>query len=333
MIRRPITLFTGQWSDLPLTKVCEIASELGFDGLEIACRPEHLEPSRWRDSAYVSGRREILARHGLGVWTIANGRSGQATTDDPIDERHRGIVPRHVWGEGEPERVRARAAKELEDTARMAAALGAKTVVGFTGSPVWKHLAMFPPPSASDIEYGYELFAQRWNPILDTFEEQGVRFALEVHPGQIAFDFYTAQQTLKALDYRESFGFNWDPSHLVWQGLNPEGFLWEFRDRVFHVDAKDTLMRPEDGRSSILGSLLPWSDPRRLWAFTTAGHGQVRWREALHALDGVGSVGPISVEWEDPAMDRVASAREALSYLRQLETQRPSVQFDDVLRA
>ena len=179
------------------------------------------------DPAYIRGRREILEKHGLQVFAISNHLTGQAVCDDPIDERHRGILSARVWGDGEPEGVRQRAAEAMQVTARAAATLGVPTVVRFTGSKIWKTVAMFPPVPESMVDDGYRDFADRWNPILDVFDEVGVRFAHEVHPSEIAYDYWTAVRALEAVGRREAFGLNWDPSHFVWQDLDPVGFLWE----------------------------------------------------------------------------------------------------------
>ena len=182
---RPITLFTGQWADLPFEEVARLAASWGYDGLEIACWGDHLDPTRGAtNDAYIAGRKEILDRHGLKVFAISNHLKGQAVCDDPIDARHRDILPDSVWGDGDPEGVRERAAEEMKNTARTAARLGVDTVVGFTGSSIWKYVAMFPPVSQQLVDAGYEDFANRWNPILDVFDEVGVRFAHEVHPSE-----------------------------------------------------------------------------------------------------------------------------------------------------
>src|SRR5690606_24772253 len=217
---RPVTLFTGQWADLPFEEVCRLASEWGYDGLEIACWGDHFEVDKaLADDSYIPRKLETLEKYNLKVWTISNHLVGQAVCDDPIDERHKGILPARIWGDGEPEGVRRRAAEEMKDTARAARALGVDTVVGFTGSSIWHTLAMFPPVPPSMIEAGYADFADRWNPILDVFDEVGVRFAHEVHPSEIAYDYHTTVRTLEAIGHRPAFGLNWDPSHMVWQDL------------------------------------------------------------------------------------------------------------------
>ena len=249
---RPVTLFTGQWADLPFEEVARLAGEWGYDGLEIACWGDHIDVSRWDDDAYVQSRLDILERNGLKVFAISNHLTGQAVCDDPIDARHQGILSARVLGDGDPEGVRRRAADRMKDTARAAAAFGVDTVIGFTGSAIWHLVAMFPPASESMIERGYQDFADRWNPILDVFDEVGVRFAHEVHPSEIAYDYWTTGRTLEAIGHRPAFGLNWDPSHMVWQDLDSVGFLIDFADRIYHVDCKDTRKRMTNGRNGRL---------------------------------------------------------------------------------
>ncbi|EYT54880.1 AP endonuclease [Leucobacter sp. UCD-THU] len=325
----PVTLFTGQWADLPFEEVARLASEWGYDGLEIAASGDHLDLARAdEDDAYLRSRLDILDRHGLRVWAISNHLAGQAVCDDPIDFRHRAIVRPYIWGDGEPEGVRQRAAEDMQRAARVARKLGADVVTGFTGSKIWPYVAMFPPVPAEVIDAGYDDFARRWNPILDVFDSEGVRYAHEVHPSEIAYDYWTTVRALEAIDHRHAFGINWDPSHLVWQGIDPIGFIVDFADRICHVDCKDTRLRPPTGRSGILGSHLPWGDPRRGWDFVSTGHGDTHWEDGFRALASIGYTGPISIEWEDAGMDRLHGAAEAVGRIRSLLWKRPEASFD-----
>ncbi|MEU6540771.1 sugar phosphate isomerase/epimerase [Streptomyces sp. NPDC047000] len=325
----PVTLFTGQWADLPFEEVARHAAEWGYDGLEIAASGDHLDLKRAdEDPAYLRSRLDVLDRHGLRVFAISNHLTGQAVCDDPIDFRHEAIVRPYTWGDGDPEGVRRRAAEDMKRSARVARKLGADTVVGFTGSSIWQYVAMFPPVPAKVIEAGYEDFAARWNPILDVFAAEGVRFAHEVHPSEIAYDYWTSVRAVEALGGRPEFGFNWDPSHMMWQGVDPVGFIWDFKDRIHHVDCKDTRLRPGNGRAGVLGSHLPWGDPRRGWDFVSTGRGDVPWEDGFRALAAIGYDGPVSVEWEDAGMDRLRGAAEAAAYVRGLLWPLPSASFD-----
>jgi sugar phosphate isomerase/epimerase len=297
--------------------------------LEIAASGDHLDLQRAdEDDAYVQSRLDILARYGLKVWAISNHLAGQAVCDDPIDFRHEAILREYVWGDGDGEGVRQRAAEDMKRAARVARKLGVDTVVGFTGSRIWPYVAMFPPVPASVIDAGYQDFADRWNPILDVFDAEGVRFAHEVHPSEIAYDYWTSVRTLEAIDRREAFGFNWDPSHMAWQGIDTVAFISDFADRIYHVDCKDTRIRKASGRQGILGSHLAWGDPRRGWDFVSAGHGDIPWEDAFRALASIGYQGPISIEWEDAGMDRLHGAAEAVGYIRSLLWKLPEASFD-----
>lgn len=324
---RPVTMFTGQWADLPLETLAQKFSSFGFDGLELACWGDHFEVNKaMAEPDYCARKRAVLEKYNLNVWAISAHLVGQAVLDN-IDERHQAILPPYVWGDGNPAGVNQRAAEELKNTARAAQKLGVKVVNGFTGSSIWHLLYSFPPVSPKMIDDGFKLLAERFNPILDVFAECGVKFALEVHPTEIAFDIYTAERALDALGWREEFGFNFDPSHLLWQGVDPVEFIRRFPDRIYHVHMKDAIVTL-DGRTGILSSHLNFGDPRRGWDFRSLGHGKVNFEEIIRALNHAGYQGPLSVEWEDSGMDRDHGAKEALEFVRRVDFAPSKVAFD-----
>ncbi len=324
---RPVTLFTGQWADLPLEDMCRKASDFGYQGLELACWGDHFEVDKaTNDAGYVGAKRDLLDRYDLQCHAISAHLVGQAVCDR-IDARHKSILPPHVWGDGDPAGVNRRAAEEMKNTARAAQQLGVGVVNGFTGSGIWHLLYSFPPVPNSMIEEGYSQFAERWNPILDVFGECGVRFALEVHPTEIAFDIVSAERALGAIRNREEFGFNFDPSHLLWQGMDPVEFIRAFSNRIYHVHIKDAIVSL-NGRSGILASHLNFGDPRRGWDFRSPGRGGVNFEEVIRALNQIGYEGPLSVEWEDCGMDREHGAREACEFVRKLDFEPSGVAFD-----
>ena len=328
---RPVTLFTGQWADLPLEELARKCGEWGFDGLELACWGDHFEVDQaLADTAYRRKQRELLERHGLACWALGAHLVGQAVCD-PIDARHRAILPAEVWGDGEPEGVRHRAAERMQDTARAAAAFGVTQVNGFTGSSTWHMLYSFPPNDFAQIEQGYDDFAERWGPILDVFDAEGVRFGLEVHPTEIAYDFVTTRKTLAAIGRREAFGLNLDPSHLAHQFLDAAAFAEEFADRIYHVHVKDARRRL-DGRKSILGGHLNFGEVERGWDFVSPGHGDVDFESFLRALNRIGYTGPLSIEWEDSGMDRDWGAPDALAFVRRADFAPSELAFDAAMQ-
>ncbi|HEY0944087.1 MAG TPA: sugar phosphate isomerase/epimerase family protein [Opitutaceae bacterium] len=337
---RLVTLFTGQWADLPLEKLAPLAKSMGYDGLELACWGDHFEVDKALSSKrYVREKWDLLMAHGLTCAAISNHLVGQAVCD-PIDERHKAILPPDVWGNGEPEGVRKRAAKRLAATAKVARAFfdarpaeaggaGLPAVVnGFTGSPIWHSLYAFPPTSQAYWDAGYEEFARRFGPILETFEENDVNFALEVHPTEIAFDIASAERALTAVKLHRRFGFNYDPSHLGYQGVDYVRFIRRFGRRIFHAHIKDVWWGHGDGTVGVFGGHVPFGDARRYWDFRSPGRGDIRFEDVIVALNDTGYGGPLSVEWEDGRMAREHGATEAAAFVRRLDFAPSAVAFD-----
>lgn len=324
---RAVTLFTGQWADLPIVDMARMTSDFGYDGLELACWGDHFEVDKaLAEDDYCENKRSLLESHGLDCVAISNHLAGQAVCD-VIDARHQQILPPYVWGDGDPAGVNDRASEEMKNTARAAQKFGVDVVNGFTGSSIWHLNYSFPPVPESMIEDGFKHFADRWNPILDVFSECGVRFALEVHPTEIAFDIYTAERALEAVGHRPEFGFNFDPSHLLWQGIDPVEFIRRFPDRIYHCHVKDAITTL-DGRSGILASHLNFGDARRGWDFRSPGRGGVNFEEIIRALNDIQYDGPLSIEWEDSGMDREFGAREACEFTRSLDFSPSARAFD-----
>jgi len=325
---RPVTLFTGQWADLTLEVMAEKAASFGYDGLELACWGDHFEVDKaLEDDSYVQSRWDILEKHGLKCFAISTHLVGQCVADAHIDERHKSILPDHLWGDGDPEGVRQRCAEEVKKTAKAAKKFGVKVVNGFTGSPIWHLIYRFPPTSDEMIDAGYREFGDRWKPIMDVFKSEDVKFGLECHPAEIAYDIYTAERTLEAMDHHESFGFNYDPSHFIHQLFDPAKFIDRFGDRIVHVHVKDSKVNLDSTRS-ILGSHLQFGDVRRGWDFVSPGHGDLDIDAMIRALNRVGYTGPLSVEWEDSGMDREFGATESAAWVKKNDFVASDVAFD-----
>jgi sugar phosphate isomerase/epimerase len=323
---RPVTLFTGQWADLSLNVIAQKAASWGYDGLELACWGDHMEVDKAAtDLEYCKRRLEILHQHNLKVFAISNHLAGQLVCDLNNDNRSDAFAPKDCHGNAEKKRQWA--VNTMKNTARAAKNLGLKVVNGFTGSSIWHLLYSFPPVAPATIDEGFAHFAKMWNPILDVFDECGVKFALEVHPTEIAFDIVTTKRALEAIGNRKTFGFNFDPSHLHWQMVDPVVFLREFSDRIYHVHMKDAALQL-DGRSGILASHLNFGDPRRGWDFRSLGHGGVKFEEIIRTLNHIGYTGPLSVEWEDSGMDREHGAQEACAFVKRVDFKPSNIAFD-----
>ncbi len=334
---RPVTLFTGQWADLPFDTMCQKAKEFGYDGIELACWGDHFEVDKALESdSYVKQKWDTLSKYGLTAYAISNHLVGQAICD-PIDERHKLILPESVWGDGEPEGVRKRAAQQMIAAAQACrkfidARPGGEefpaVVCGFTGSSIWHSIYAFPPTSQDYWQQGFNDFAERFIPILDAFDKVNVNFGLEVHPTEIAFDIVSAQRAIDAVKGHKRFGFNYDPSHLGYQGVDYVKFITTFRDRIYHAHMKDAWWGKGDGTVGVFGGHTSFADPRRFWDFRSLGHGDIDFERIICALNDIGYSGPLSVEWEDSRMDREHGAREACRFVRKVDFPSSGIEFD-----
>jgi sugar phosphate isomerase/epimerase len=325
-MKRQVTLFTGQWADLTLEDVCKKAVAFGYDGLELACWGDHIEVEK-ADQAYCNSKLALLKKYNLKLFAISTHLVGQAVCDNP-DVRHRGMLSDSIWGDGNPEGIRQRAAAEVIETGKVAKRLGLKVVNGFTGSSIWHLNYSFPAVSQEMIQAGYDDFAKRWKPILDEYQKIGVKYALEVHPTEIAFDIETARRALQAVNNHPAFGFNFDPSHLGYQGVDYTKFIYVFGERIFHVHMKDVSWNDHPGTSGVFGGHLDFGDSRRYWNFRSVGRGRINFENIIRALNDISYSGPLSVEWEDSGMDREMGATESCAFVKRIDFSPSTLAFD-----
>ena len=339
---RPVTLFTGQWADLKLADLAPLVKKMGYDGVELACWGDHFDVDEAAASKkYCQQHWELLLDNGLTCFAVSSHLVGQAVCD-LIDERHQSILPPDVWGDGKPEGVRQRAAKKLALAAKACRNFldakpgrkaGAKdefpaVVNGFTGSSIWHACYAFPPTNQAFLQRGFDDFAKRFGPILEAFDKANVNFALEVHPTEIAFDLASAQRAVDAVRGHKRFGFNYDPSHFGYQGVDYVKFIRTFGSRIYHCHMKDAWWGHGDGSAGVFGGHTDFGDARRYWDFRSLGRGDIKFEDIIVALNDVGYRGPLSVEWEDGRMDRVHGATESCAFVRQLDFAPSKLAFD-----
>ena len=232
---------------------------------------------------------------------------------------------------GKPDEIQKWAVEEMKIMAHAAKNLGVDVVTFFMGSPIWKFWYSFPQTSEEMVEEGYQKVKELWTPIMDEYDKCGVKLALEVHPTEIAFDYWSTKKLLDTFEWRPTLGINFDPSHLIWQGVDPAMFLFDFADRVYHVHIKDAKLNL-NGRNGILGSHITFGDQRRGWNFVSPGHGDVDFDNIIRVLNQKGYTGPLSIEWEDSGMERVFGGTEACEFTKQINFSASDFAFDDALK-
>ncbi|MDP3447934.1 MAG: TIM barrel protein, partial [Eubacteriales bacterium] len=203
---RPITLFTGQWADIPFDEMCATAAKMGYEGLELATWGNHVNAKRAaEDMDYINEIKASLARYNLQAWAISAHLSGQLV-GDILDARHNGFAPSSVANQ--PEKMREWAVQEVKHTIHAAKNLGIKIITGFMGSTIWPYWYSFPQTSQQMVDEGFDEIVKRWTPLFDEMDKYGIVFALEVHPTEIAFDYYSFVKLLKAFNGRKTLGMN-----------------------------------------------------------------------------------------------------------------------------
>ena len=298
---RPVTIFTGQWADLPMEEMCQTAQKMGYEGLEIASWGQIDVEKAAKDENYVKELKDTLAKYGLGCWAIGMHLPGQCVGDAEqwaYDPRLDNFAPSALAGK--PEEIRAWGTQQMKYAAQAAKNMGVDTVTFFMGSPIWKLWYSFPQTSEEQVEAGYQRIKELWSPIMDVYDECGVKLALEVHPTEIAYDYWSM-------------------------------FLYDFADRIYHVHIKDAKLNL-NGRNGILGSHITFGDQRRGWNFVSPGHGDVDFDNIIRVLNQIGYDGPLSIEWEDSGMERIFGGTEACEFTKQINFSPSDVAFDDALK-
>jgi len=313
-----IGIFTALFGDWPLEKVASHVARLGYEAVELPAWAGngHFD---LKEALGGGGKkvRRLLADHGLSISAINNGVAGQLTMG-PHDSST------DVWAPGmSPSEKIAYAKEQILLTARAASEMEVPVVAGLIGSPVWDKWYIFPPANERLYEEGVALFAERWNGILDELKRLGVKWALEVHPTGIAYNIETAQMALAALDNRPELGFNFDPSHLVWQLIDPVVFIKTFAGRILHCHAKDGELQEDEVRRSGVIPTGGWMRPDRGFRFRVPGWGQVDWRRVMTALVSTGYDYVMSYEHEDPVMSPEDGAEKTVAFLKPLVIKKP----------
>jgi sugar phosphate isomerase/epimerase len=260
--------------------------------------------------------RSLVKKHGLEISSLSTHLEGQLILgphDSSTDE----------WFKGSPEEKQKYGIERLKKTIDAASALEVPVVNSFTGVPEWGKWYVFPPKNEEIFESYFKLFAEKWSPVLDYAKDHNVKIAFETHPQELNYNLETAKSLLKSVNDHPALGFNYDPSHLIWQQMDPAQFIYELGQRIFHVHAKDVEVVPHSvSRTGILVTG-PWNRMARAVRFRTIGWGNVPWNRVITALLETGYNYVMSVEHEDPCLSRDSGVELAVSFLKPLLKAQP----------
>lgn len=325
---RKLGLMSAQYADLPLETLCIKMHEMGYKAIELACLGDHFNVAEAAENkTYCDEKRALFKKYDLECKVISGHLIGQCVGDH-FDPRLNNFAPPALAGNKEA--IQLWAINEMKLLARAAANMNVPVVSFFTGSSIWRYIYSFPQATEAMIEAGYDEILQLWSPIMDEYDKYGVKLALEVHPTEIAFDYYTTQRLLEKFNYRPTLGLTFDPSHLYWQGNDPAVFVRDFVSRIYNVHMKDVKLN-KDGKAGILGSHIEFGDTRRGWNFISLGHGDIDFGAIVRELNQAHYSGNMTIEWEDSGMERFHGAKDALQFMQKYNFPTSEVAFDKAL--
>jgi len=325
---RKLGLMSAQYADLPLETLCQKMHDMGYQAIELACLGDHFNVDLAAKSQdYCDEKLALFKKYDLECRVISGHLIGQCV-GDLYDPRLDNFAPPSLAGDKEA--IREWAIHEMKLLAKAAANMHVPVVSFFTGSSIWRYLYSFPQATEAMIEAGFDEILQLWSPIMDEYDKAGVKLALEVHPTEIAFDYYSTQRLLEKFKYRPTLGLTFDPSHLYWQGNDPATFVRDFMSRIYNVHMKDVKLN-KDGKAGILGSHMEFGNTRRGWNFVSLGHGDIDFGAIVRELNQAHYSGNMTIEWEDSGMDRFFGANDALQFMRKYNFPTSEVAFDNAL--
>jgi len=324
--------------------------------------------------SYAHERVALAMDRGMEIFSLAAHLQGQALGDEPSAKTLQFLGGESVeayaaWRKGgnEPPRTdpfyvppevadiaRSQATTALVNTVRLAHFIGKLQdrivpVSGFVGSPAhcWSHWFLFPPlpdslgghPIANVYEVSLELMVERFSPVFQACLDYGTTYDLECHPSERAMgDITSAGNYLAAVDaagFKDAAGFNFDCSHMQWQGVSGVDFIRAHAERIHCVHLKGVQVVPRFTRNGLLGGHQPMGDRDNGWNFVTAGtvRDATNTEELIVELNRAGYSGALSIEWEDNDVDQHAGAKASLANVHQADQPPSLMRHDEQLKA
>ncbi len=308
--------FTANFTEKPLEEVVKLVSAYGYETLEIPAYEGNgqLETKDVIKGNNASAIRKMVASYDMRIQALSN------HSDSFLIMGPTGKDTDFIY-KGTPEEKIKHGTKSLIRTAQAANALEVPIVVGYPGVENWGRFFFFPYGEGWK-EYE-EQFVERFTPILDKFQEYGVKFAIEIHPNSFVYDIHTAERALELVNYHPALGYNFDPANTMYLMIDPAVVIDRLKDRIFHVHAKDAELAPHNlptGGTLMHGDMAALNHTYR---FRIPGWGQVEWKRVITELSMVGYTGSLSYEHEDVTMSRMDGVEKVADFLKPLIIKQP----------
>lgn len=320
--------FTGDKSPFnSLDGLCQWASNLGYKGIQIPTWESCLiDLDKAAESQmYCDDLKGKVNSYGLEITELSTHLQGQLVAVNPAyDKMFDGFAP-----EAYRNNPRARtewAIKTMKNAGTASGRLGLNAHATFSGALLWHTVYPWPQRPDGLVEMGFKELADRWLPILNHFDEQGVDVCYEIHPGEDLHDGITFERFLEATDNHSRCNILYDPSHFVLQQLDYLSFIDIYHERIKAFHVKDAEFNAT-GKQGVYGGYSDWKD--RAGRFRSLGDGQVDFKSIFSKLTKYERDVWAVMEWECCLKSSEQGAREGAPFIQRHIIESAETTFDD----
>jgi sugar phosphate isomerase/epimerase len=310
-----------------LDSICKWAASLGFTGVQIPswdARCIDLQKAA-ESKTYADEIKGIVQSAGLEITELSTHLQGQLVAVHPAyDVLFDGFAPESVRGNAKART--AWAVEQLKYAAKASANLGLNAHATFSGALLWHTVYPWPQRPAGLVETGFTELANRWKPILDVFDEQGVDLCYEIHPGEDLHDGISYEMFLEKVNHHPRACLLFDPSHFVLQCLDYLSYIDHYHERIRMFHVKDAEFNPS-GKQGVYGGYQNWID--RAGRFRSLGDGQVDFSSIFSKLAAYDYKGWAVMEWECAIKHPETGAAEGAPFIKKHIIRVTDKAFDD----
>ncbi len=310
-----------------LASICAWAKSLGFVGVQIpSWDPRCIDLQKAAESKdYADEIKGIVQAAGMEITELSSHLQGQLVAVNPAyDALFDGFAPEAV--RNNPTARTAWAVKQLEYAAKASRNLGLDAHATFSGALLWHTVYPWPQRPAGLVETGFTELANRWLPILNKFDEQGVDLCYEIHPGEDLHDGVSYEMFLEKVNNHKRANLLYDPSHFVLQSLDYLAYIDFYHERIKMFHVKDAEFNPT-GKQGVYGGYQNWID--RAGRFRSLGDGQVDFKSIFSKLAAYNYQGWAVMEWECAIKHPEVGAAEGAVYIKNHIIKVTEKAFDD----
>ena len=310
-----------------LEGLCQWAADLGYKGIQIPTLDKWLIDldTAAESQTYCDDLKGKINSYGLEITELSTHLQGQLVAVHPAyDKMFDNFAPEAV--KNNPKARTAWAVDQVKKAGIASRRMGISAHATFSGSLLWPYWQPWPQQPDGLIDLGFKELANRWLPILDVFDENGVDACYEIHPGEDLHDGETFERFLAATGNHKRVNILYDPSHFVLQQLDYITYIDHYHEfiKAFHV--KDSEFKP-NGKKGAFGGYGNWQD--RAGRYRSPGDGQIDFKTIFTKLTEYSCDVWAVMEWECCVKSPEQGAREGAAFIKNHIIEATEKTFDD----